>query len=201
MNVDNIFFLLGWCYIALQHGALSLQITSNPPVIDVPTYSLATKDINGQTGMNILTYASPVSIKPDRIWTIGLYKGTVAHENFSATRTGVLQLMMPCHAKTVQLLGGSSGRDVDKRRKCRELGFPWMSSDDPDLPDLLPDCACYLQLKLVRDLVDFGSHDVAMCKVESTFIEDGKNAPDQDYLSTAMLREMGIITEQGRVAV
>jgi len=194
-----IIFLIFSCCILL-HYASSLQSTSTPPLIDVPTYSLATKDSNGKTGMNILTYASPASVKPDRMWTIGLYKGTVAHENFSKTGTGVLQLLMPCHAKTVRLLGGSSSRDVDKSYECNLLGFPWIPSDEPDMPELLPDCAYYLRLNLVGNLIDCGSHDVAVCKVEYMLVQGGKKASDGDYLNTALLRKMGIITDQGRVA-
>jgi flavin reductase (DIM6/NTAB) family NADH-FMN oxidoreductase RutF len=218
---------------SLFHNGLTLQVTSTPPLLDVPTYSLATQDANGKTGMNILTYATPVSIRPDRIWSIGLFKGTVAHENFANTKRGVLQLLTVDHAKVVKLLGGSSGRDVDKRIECEKLGLGWTriiisdSNDDSDdnddesnpesnqlessisteeWPEILPNCACYLKVSLVGELIDCGSHDVALCKVESMLVV-GDDGDDNDkdngnigYLNTASLREMGIITEQGRVA-
>ena len=162
-------------------------------------HSLST-EVNGETGMNILTYATPVSIRPDRVWSIGLFKGTVAHENFARTRKGVLQLLSPCHAKAVKLLGGSSGRDVDKKTECEHLGFQWMKPED-DLPELLPGCPYYLRISLIGDLIDGGSHDIALCKVEEMLIADGvDDATREPYLKTATLREMGIITEQGRVA-
>ncbi len=177
-----------------------LQVTSNPPLIDVPTYSLATTDKEGETGMNILTYATPISIRPDRIWSIGLFKGTKAHENFALSGEGVLQLLSPNHAKAVKLLGGSSGRDVDKKEECGKLGLPWISSGNENLPDLLPNCSHYLKISRVGDLIDCGSHDLAICKVESMFVPDTAGEISPENLSTGRLRELGIITNQGRVA-
>lgn len=177
-----------------------LEVTNLPPVINVPVYSLATKDNNGKTGMNILTYATPVSIKPDRIWSLGLFKGTVAHENFSETRGGVLQLLTGRHSKVVKLLGGSSGRDVDKKQKCEKLGMKWVSIDK-DIPDLLPECAYYLKVSLVGDLIDCGSHELAICKIESMLVpSEADNISQEEHLSSAELRDLGIITKQGRVA-
>jgi flavin reductase (DIM6/NTAB) family NADH-FMN oxidoreductase RutF len=179
----------------------SLQVTSNPPLIDVPTYSLATRGDDGKTGMNILTYATPVSISPDRIWSLGLYKGTVSHENFSKRGEGVLQLLSPKHAKVVKLLGGSSGRDVDKKSECCKLGMSWISSEE-DLPDLLPDCSHYLRISRVGELIDCGSHEIAICKVESMFVpkDTDESSGRKTNLNTGQLRELGIITEQGRIA-
>ena len=192
----------------MYNGVLCLQVTSTPPLLDVPTYSLATLDKeSNETGMNILTYATPVSIKPDRIWCIGLYKGTVAHKNFMDNGEGVLQLLAPEHATLVKLLGGSSGRDVDKEEECEKLGFKWITTDGIE-QKLLPGCICYLKLKLASSdgqLIDFGSHDAALCVVESIFIEndiqeDKDTNSEPKYLNSAMLRELGIINPQGRVA-
>lgn len=187
--------------ISLVISASSLQTTSVPPLLDVPTYSLATVNPNNdETGMNILTYASPVSIKPDRIWALGLFKGTVAHENMEKSKEGVLQLLTPHHAPVVRLLGGTSGREVDKRVECGKLGFPWFTANDDINLELLPGCACYLRVTLVGDLIECGSHDVAICKIDSMYIEEEKNVSAKDHLSTRLLRDLGIITEQGRVS-
>lgn len=150
--------------------------------------------------MNILTYATPISIRPDRIWSLGLFKGTVAHENFANTGEGVLQLLSPNHAKVVKLLGGSSGRDVNKKEECEKLGMSWISSISGELPDLLPNCSHYLKISRVGDLIDCGSHDLAICKVESMFVPDDLDGVVPQNLNTGKLRELGIITEQGRVA-
>lgn len=187
-----------------------LQTTTDPPLLDVPTYSLATQDENGQTGMNILTYASPISIRPDRIWSIGLFKGTWTHEHFARTGKGVLQLLAPHHAKVVRLLGGSSTREVNKKEKCADLDVPWIpfpeNEDEKSSIQVLPSCVHYLKVRLVGALIDCGSHDLAMCKVEAMFVSpsaedgDGDSANKKQPLMTSQLREMGIITAQGRVA-
>jgi flavin reductase (DIM6/NTAB) family NADH-FMN oxidoreductase RutF len=194
------FFLLSQLLLLSKFVVEGLRATSTPPLVDVPTYSLATVDESGKTGMNIVTYATPISIRPDRIWTLGLFKGTVAHENFSKSGKGVLQLLSPDHAKVVKLLGGSSGKDVDKKSECETLGMPWISipEDDGELPDLLPNCTHYMKLTRVGDLIDCGTHDLAICEIESMFTAETNDS--QEHLKTATLRELGIITEQGRVA-
>jgi flavin reductase (DIM6/NTAB) family NADH-FMN oxidoreductase RutF len=132
--------------------------------------------------MNILTYATPVSVKPTRMWSIGLFRGTVAHENFSKSREGVLQLLKEPHSDVVRLLGGSSGRDVDKKAGCAAAGFPWIESGIEFnvalkglplvSPFLLPGCAYYIHLRLEGDLIDAGGHDVAVCSVVAMFVND-----------------------------
>ena len=210
-------FLYIWSNNALDLSSPFYE-TSTAPLLDVPTYSLATEVVvenkfTSNTCMNILTYATPVSIQPDRIWSIGLYKGTTTHENFAIRKEGVLQLLKPKHAPIVKLLGGSSSKEVDKAEGCKNLGFPWIKADISNtsgnvedtpkrtLPcDILPDCVCYLKLSLVGDLIDCGSHDVALCKVESIIVSDESNqSGEMEYLNTALLREMNIITKQGRV--
>ena len=205
---------------AVQTGAL-LDITDTPPLLNVPTYSLATRvpqpsQDNTEndtttavttTAMNILTYATPVSIRPDRIWALGLYKGTQTHDCFCQTGQGVLQMLAPEHAPIVKLLGGTSGYEIDKQSECARLGFPWIRPDEENkqLPHLLPNCVSYLQLSLVDNgLVDCGSHQVALCKVDAMYqnesLENADDDGEMNYLDTASLRRMGIITKQGRVA-
>jgi len=191
--------------------------TDVPPLLDVPTYSLATRNSDGSTNMNILTYATPVSVRPDRIWSLGLFKGTQSHENFcrdgtTGTSTCILQLLTDDHIPVVKLLGGSSGKDVNKQEECSLLGLKWesLSQDETTLQSsplmVLPRCAYYIELQLVGDIMDCGSHDMALCRVLKMHVvaekDDGEGGPNgnNDYLSTAKLRELGIITAQGRVA-
>ena len=169
--------------------------------------------------MNILTYASPVSVKPHRMWSISLYKGTLSHENFARERRGVLQLLAPEHVQCrrgdsesdqennvgalIRLLGGSSGKDVNKRLLCEKSGYGWHKLDDTDgWPCILPGCIYYMQLELEGDLIDCGSHEVALCRVVSMVSKDSTNnaADELSYLSTRKLREVGVISEFGRIA-
>ena len=212
-------------------AAYSYQATTIPPLIDVPTWSLSTKtssnndDTDAVSTMNILTYASPVAIQPYRMWSISLYKGTLSHENFVKERRGILQLLRPKHALKVdddidggkhgaliRVLGGSSGRDVDKETVCEELGFPWQTleckgeskvNDDNDVwPKVLPHCVYYLKLELVGEMIDCGSHDVALCRVVDmvmTTDDENTNTNELDYISTRKLRDMDVISELGRI--
>lgn len=227
-------------YTNISHAYHATQI---PPLLDVPVYSLSTlgddhhKRESSSTAttihhgvasstMNILTYASPVSISPHRMWCISLYKGTLSHENFSRERRGVLQLLRPAHAPRrcnaeetderggagdlIRVLGGSSGRDVNKREACANLGYAWeklylgggddSEEEDASWPQVLPSCLYYLKLELVGELIDCGSHEVALCKVIAMLSGDEMSGDRElDLLSTRELRRESIISELGRV--
>lgn len=189
-------------------AALQLTATTIPPLIDVPTYSLATLDESNETNMNVVTYVTPVSITPDRLWSVGLVKSSLSHDNFMSRKSGILQLLRPQHSSLVKLLGGSSGNDVDKRTECKRLCFAWESTiedeEDESLPLVLPHCSFYLLLSCV-EVVDGGSHDIFICKVKKIWTssetnDESDDDDDESYLSTRRLRKLGIITKQGRVA-
>lgn len=231
MNHPTLAYYLRLCGLALlflyPHPNNSLQLSTVPPLIDVPAFSLSTlgKDRTHDT-MNILTYASPVSIQPCRMWSISLYKGTLSHQNFARERRGVLQLLTPYHVycralyndnstlcdqtpgALIRLLGGTSGRDRDKRSECEILGYAWRELDFPEAdseaakwPSVIPGCLYYLQLELVADMIDCGSHEVALCRVVSMIVDNSieNSSAELEYLSTRKLREMGIISELGRI--
>mmetsp|Transcript_33100 Transcript_33100/g.79077 ORF Transcript_33100/g.79077 Transcript_33100/m.79077 type:complete len:101 (-) Transcript_33100:260-562(-) len=86
------------------------------------------------------------------------------------------------------------------------MGFPWRrppgceDDDDAEWPDVLPSCVYHLRLELVGDLIDCGSHDVALCEVKSMNSEEGSDASDElGYISSRRLRKEGIISELGRI--
>lgn len=59
--------------------------------LSVPVYSLVT---GGDTpSANVVTYCSPVAIQPKRIFAIGLFKGTLSHENALREKRAVLQIL------------------------------------------------------------------------------------------------------------
>ena len=189
----------------LAHAFHSTEV---PPLVDVPVWSMATLNEDGSTNANILTYATPVSIRPHRLYSLGLFKQTKSYENFCRERKCILQLLTAEHIPLVRLLGGQSGNEIDKEAECANLS-PNLSlqnidnnDDDKSTPKVLPSCSYYLKLSAVGDIIDGGdSHDIAICKVDEMLISgDGGLASSEEYLSTAKLREMGIITEQGRVA-
>ena len=98
--------------------------TDVPPLFDVPVWSLATLNADGETtNLNLLTYASPVSIRPDRQYALGLFKQTLTYENLARGdgQLFVLQLLTERHIPLVRILGGTSGRDGDKMRACTQM--------------------------------------------------------------------------------
>lgn len=180
--------------------AVALQPTTTPPLLDVPTYSLATLNKDGTTNMNILTYATPVSVQPNRVWSLGIYRETLTEENLLRKPFGVLQLLTDKHIELVSILGGNSGRDMDKKEACERLGFEWVESGNFDGIQVLPGCASYLHMTIQGGLLDAGSHlIIPYCQVEAMFT--GENAVEtRNHLKTGKLRDLGIITDQGRVA-
>ena len=149
------------------------------------------------------------------MWSISLYKGTLSHENFVRERRGVLQLLKPHHAwyqndederpgSLIRVLGGTSGNDVNKRLHCEKMGYAWNELDNSDekWPSVLPGCLYYLQVEAEGEMIDCGSHVVALCRVIAMLADDSVKdaAMELDFLSTRKLRQMGIISEFGRIA-
>lgn len=225
-----------FCVEALSAGPIAgttTVVTDSPPLVDVPVWSMATLNDDGEDGdkattnMNLLTYATPVAIRPNRMYALGLFKQTKSRDNFLREKTCILQLLSASneqHIECIRLLGGTSGKDVSKEEEFASLGIELqeLASDDDDddaestppdeLPKVLPGCVRYLQLTMVGDEVteyDGGEncHDVVICRVDkmwtsSPLTSDSGEAQSagNDHLSTGMLRELGLITEQGRIA-
>ena len=177
-------------------GAAALSVSRAPleaPLLSSPVYSLATLNGDDSTNMNICTYATPVGIRPQRRWTLSLYRGTRSHANFAARRRGVLQLLREAHAPATHALGGVSAARVgavDKAAACEALGLEWETCGDWD-ERVLPGCAAYLRLVAVDGSVDCGDHEVFTCRVAGGFGDGG------DHLTTGELRRLGLITAKG----
>jgi flavin reductase (DIM6/NTAB) family NADH-FMN oxidoreductase RutF len=187
-----------------------------PPPISMPVWSLATPSIEAdkgspRTSMNVVTFATAVSVAIPKLWVVSLYYDTLTKDSFCEKGTGVLQLLRPSQKVLVPVLGKRSGyeQDFDKKEECSKLGFNWIRSSwiagKEGLVDLLPDCACYIALRL-KETMPAGDHLVALCEV----IETGQWDPNEEeviprgdssalrldpstVLYTAELREEGII--------
>mmetsp|Transcript_10492 Transcript_10492/g.19941 ORF Transcript_10492/g.19941 Transcript_10492/m.19941 type:complete len:243 (-) Transcript_10492:325-1053(-) len=158
--------------------------------LSMPVYSLATAStFNGVTQspatMNILTYATPIAIKPARRFVIALYRGTLSADNMLSKSTAVLQLLGEQHAGLLDLLGKQSGHEVDKIAALNELGFDVV--ERYGVPTI-KDCLGVIQLRIVS-LQDTGDHDLALCDVLNydSFEDNG------DPLYTGTLRSMGLL--------
>lgn len=188
------------CALLLCGVTVAFQPTTDAPLLDSPTYSLATLNEDGSTNMNIVTYATPASIRPDRIWSLGVYKETLSYRNIARNKNNprvVLQLLTEEQAELVVTLGGFSGSEVDKQKSCAEMGFEWQDLGDGTGIQVLPKCAHYLSMSVVEEMIDGGSHlIVPSCKVEGMY----KGSEESKHLMTSKLRELGIVTALGRVS-
>jgi len=213
-----------------------------PPPISMPVWSLACPVRSAQSpqggsrkdeprevplhappvSMNIVTFATPVSVAQPKLWAVSLYYNTLTKDSFFEHERGVLQLLAPKQKTLVPTLGKRSGYEAggfSKQDECSSLGFPWHSppsamaspSDAPQKQSLLesmcllPECAFYIELELVSSM-DAGDHVLALCKVVQTgewdevsrsvnvLEETPKLSLDtSNALYTALLRQEGII--------
>mmetsp|Transcript_9373 Transcript_9373/g.19927 ORF Transcript_9373/g.19927 Transcript_9373/m.19927 type:complete len:264 (+) Transcript_9373:99-890(+) len=165
-----------------------------PPPLSMPVWSLSSplsrtsedeKPDDIETSMNIVTFATAVSVAPPKIWAVSLYTNTLTRRAFLDSKIGVLQLLRPNQSSLVPILGKRSGNEDDysKIEACRSIGcelVPYCSQidhddgngggggdDDAITFDVLPGCAAYVQLKLLS-CHDAGDHDVVLCEVVDT---------------------------------
>jgi flavin reductase (DIM6/NTAB) family NADH-FMN oxidoreductase RutF len=166
---------------------------AKPPytLLTNPVYSLATSDAQGNNHtLNLVTYASPISIVP-RFYAVSLYRGTLSAENMLKTGKGVLQILASHHAPLFELLGKTSGRNVDKYAELESRGVPIREFAGQRV---IADCIGVMALRIVSledskkeeekesglsgSKKDFffpaGDHDVVFCAVEEfeTFNSD-----------------------------
>jgi flavin reductase (DIM6/NTAB) family NADH-FMN oxidoreductase RutF len=197
-----------------------------PPPLSMPVWSLAcpaialspppttaeNNDTNNEspagtpplpptTSMNIVTFATAVSVAAPKLWAVSLYHNTLTKDSFLASGTGVLQLLsatvsnnnnsIESHQKyLVPVLGKRSGYEYtttptttagssyySKKDESAKLGFGWIrSSHGSDFRcsadlELLPECCTYISLKLLQT-VPAGDHVVALCEVVDTGVWD-----------------------------
>lgn len=138
--------------------------------------------------MNLLTYTSPCSVSPRRM-SLSLYKDTLSRELFMKKGSGVLQLLTKKHMDLFQLLGKTSGRQVDKIQNVQEMGCrikEWCSES------VLDDAASFLALEAASDYIPCGDHDVVICNVTSCDNQLDEGRADE-ILYTADLRARGLI--------
>ena len=143
------------------------------------------------TSMNIVTFCTPISVAPPKLWTVSLYTNTLTKMAFISSGIGVLQLLSNHQSSLVSILGKHSGHDesYSKQDQCALVGFPWvlgggvveqdvgeyhdgdgdgdnkkMNTSSFEDIHLLPQCESYLKLKLIQT-VEAGDHDLALCQV------------------------------------
>lgn len=153
-----------------------MKITKRPwNRINLPVYSISSK--SGDTGnMNIITYATQISMKPKR-FVCGIYYNTKTLQNVLNDGEFVLQLLADTQYRLVDLLGKKSGNQIDKitrLNKKKEL-TEWNGFY------ILKHCLAVMQLKVVNDF-DGGDHHGFLCDVVAYKNLNAGNALTLDVL-------------------
>jgi len=108
-----------------------------PPPISMPVWSFACPiDVEtGETSMNIVTFATPVSVASPKLWIVSLYTNTLTRDSCLSSRVGVLQLLTPTMQDLVPILGKRSGYEegYSKREECGKVGYEWVPGDSDSL--------------------------------------------------------------------
>lgn len=94
--------------------------------VNLPVYSISTKDLEGNANMHIITYAQAVSMQPKQ-FICAIYYGTKTLELVEKKPHFVLQILSAEQYRLVDLLGKKSGKNINKieRLQKRNLITEW----------------------------------------------------------------------------
>jgi flavin reductase (DIM6/NTAB) family NADH-FMN oxidoreductase RutF len=149
--------------------------------INLPVYSISSKDLNGNANMHIITYAQAVSMQPKQ-FICAIYYGTKTLELVEANPHFVLQLLSAEQYRLVDLLGKKSGNVINKieRLKKRNLLTEWNGFY------ILKDALAVMEMK-AEALISKGEqtdHKLFLCDVIAY-----KNMNTKEALTLDILRE------------
>ncbi|MBC7588919.1 MAG: flavin reductase family protein [Chitinophagaceae bacterium] len=157
--------------------------------VDLPVYSISSKDGKGNANMHIITYAQAVSMQPKQ-FICAIYYGTKTLELVEANPHFVLQILAAEQYRLVDLLGKKSGNNINKieRLQKRNLLIEWNGFY------ILKDAIAVMEMKAVP--LSFGEqlgvsppdHKLFLCDVMAY-----KNVNDGEALTLNILREKKII--------
>jgi flavin reductase (DIM6/NTAB) family NADH-FMN oxidoreductase RutF len=162
---------------------VSTQIKKKPwNRVDLPVYSISSKG-NEQDNMNIITYASAVSMKPKR-FICAVYKNTKTLENVILNGVFVLQILSDSQYALVRLLGKQSGNKINKieRLRKRNLISEWKGFT------ILKDALAIMEMNIIQE-IDGGDHVCFLCDVLAY-----KNLNDGNELTLNILSDKKIIS-------
>jgi flavin reductase (DIM6/NTAB) family NADH-FMN oxidoreductase RutF len=149
--------------------------------VNLPVYSVSSKTANNEN-MNIITYASAVSMQPKRMM-VAIYHGTQTLINAEANPHFVLQLLAADQYNLVNQLGKQTGKTINKiqRLEKRKLLTDWNGFK------VLKDALAVMELQAINQM-EGGDHRMFLCDVTAY-----KNLNDGEPLTTTILHEKGII--------
>jgi len=151
-------------------------------------YSFSTLDAKGKINMNIVSYATPATLKP-KSYVIAVYRGTKTHANvFNVANTNfLLQGLSLPQAKHVRTLGQKSGLKYDKTKYLSKQNLEYYEYNGQNY-GYLPDCGFVLLCKLTSS-IKYGDHDLITAEVQK-IVADNNSAK---LLTTDDLIEAGLI--------
>jgi len=165
------------------------------PALSAPVYSLVTRceaggGAAGPWALNLVTYASPVALRPRRAYALGLFEGTLSRENLLRERRGLLQVLREEHAGLTDLLGRQSSRDVDKLAAAEAAGHAVRGDALGGFP-ALAGAAAWLEVAVTDGPFDRGDHAVVLLDVLAEC--PGAEPGGGPVLYSGKLRELGIL--------
>jgi flavin reductase (DIM6/NTAB) family NADH-FMN oxidoreductase RutF len=150
--------------------------------VDLPVYSISSKG-NEYDNMNIITYASAVSMKPKR-FICAVYKNTKTLENVRLNGQFVLQILSDNQFALVRLLGKQTGYKINKieRLNKRNLLSEWNGFS------ILKEALAVMDMKIINE-IDGGDHVCFLCDVAAY-----KNLNEGNELTLNILSDKKIIS-------
>lgn len=127
--------------------------------VNLPVYSISSKNREEQHNMHMITYVTSISMQPKRI-VCGVYRGTQTLDNLVESREFVLQLLSADQYKLTKILGKTSGKNQDKMPylQKKQLVQPWQGFQ------VLTDALSVMQLRILQQF-DGGDHVGFLCDV------------------------------------
>ena len=153
--------------------------------VNLPVYSISSKDANGNCNMHIITYAQAVSMQPKQ-FICAIYLGTKTLELLENNPHFVLQILSAEQYRLVDLLGKKSGNNINKieRLQKRNLLTEWNGFF------ILKDALAVMEMKAEAIVIKSNQpdHQLFLCDVIAY-----KNLNEGSPLTTQILGEKKII--------
>lgn len=127
--------------------------------VNLPVYSISSKNSEGKENMHMITYVTSISMQPKRM-VCGVYKGTQTLDNVLEQGVFVLQLLAASQYTLTKILGKTSGKKTDKLAYLRKKQWVENWQEYPVLSNALS----VLLLRVIEQF-DGGDHIGFLCDV------------------------------------
>ncbi len=174
--------------------------------VESQVYSLSSVDENGKVNMNIVTYATPITMSP-KMYVIAIYRETQTHKNIFGNKKQkyfLLQALCEAQMSLIRVLGKKSGIKYDKVKFLEKQSLDifkvniekddYKKEGDKNIKikstelKYLKESAFVLLCKIEK-YIEVDDHDLVIVKIEKTIL----NNHDKKMLDTEDLIENKII--------